>query len=368
MPAGDAMRTGIWRTSRPSSATPPSCDPPPVRTIPAGSMPWPDSRISVAQSSNVSRIRASMIWHISSRLTSGRPPRRASTTLISLVRRRPAGRGAVVDLEFLGDLEARLEPIATSFVTLLPPTGRTLRVERRAVGEQGHVDRAGADVGDRHAELLLGLRRGRPRPTRASSATSSSILTPPAMTHLVRFWTAVAEAVTMWVSTSSRIALISSGSLTPSWPSTMKSRGRTWSTSRFDGIWTARATSVARSMSSRVTSRPWPLTATAPREFWLSTCWPPTADEGAVDLPARTAAPPARRRLAIDWTVCSMLTTTPFFSPVVGTVPLPMIVSPPSRPTSPMSAVTFSCRRRSRPGPLLVPQSRHPSITGSGAG
>ena len=59
----------------------------------------------------------------------------------------------------------------------------------------------------------------------------------------------------MWVSTSSRRALIPSGSLTPSWPSTMKPRRSTWRTSRFDGIETARATSMARLMSSRVTSR-----------------------------------------------------------------------------------------------------------------
>ena len=57
------------------------------------------------------------------------------------------------------------------------------------------------------------------------------------------------------------------GSLTPSWPSTVKSRGRTCRTSRLDGMVTARATSVARSMSSRLTSRAGPLTATVPREF-----------------------------------------------------------------------------------------------------
>ena len=36
-----------------------------------------------------------------------------------------------------------------------------------------------------------------------------------------------------------------------------------------------------------------------------------------------------------------MLTTTPFFSPDDGTVPWPMIVSRPSRLTSPMSAQTL---------------------------
>ena len=85
--------------------------------------------------------------------------------------------------------------------------------------------------------------------------TSSSILTPASWTHLVRFWTAVADADTMWASTSSRSALMPSGSLTPSWPSTVKPRRSTWSTSRLLGIDTALATSMARFTSSRVTSR-----------------------------------------------------------------------------------------------------------------
>ena len=55
------------------------------------------------------------------------------------------------------------------------------------------------------------------------------------------------------------------------------------------------------------------------------------ADEGAVDLPARTAARRCSTASAIEWTVWSMLTTTPFFSPDAGTVPWPMIVSRPSR-------------------------------------
>ena len=56
-----------------------------------------------------------------------------------------------------------------------------------------------------------------------------------------------------------------------------------------DGIDTARATSIARLMSSRVTSRWWAVTATWPVEFRLSTCCAADAHEGAVDLPAREA-------------------------------------------------------------------------------
>ena len=170
--------------------------------------------------------------------------------------------------------------------------------------------------------------------------TSSSILTPARPTHLVRFWTAVAEAETMWASTSSRSALMPSGSLTPSWPSTVNPRRSTWSTSRLFGIETARATSIARLMSSRVTSRWCAVTATWPVELRLSTCWPPTPTK------ARSIFQPERRSArstasAMERTDWSMLTTTPFLSPVVGTVPWPMIVRRPSRLTSPMSAQTF---------------------------
>ncbi len=51
--------------------------------------------------------------------------------------------------------------------------------------------------------------------------TSSSIWTPAELTHLLRFWSEVLAPATMWVSTSSRTALMPSGSLIPSWPSTM---------------------------------------------------------------------------------------------------------------------------------------------------
>ena len=62
----------------------------------------------------------------------------------------------------------------------------------------------------------------------------------------------------------------------PSWPSTMKPRGMTCSSSRFEGTWTALAASVARPTSSRDTSRLCPETATTPRLFWLVMWLPPT--------------------------------------------------------------------------------------------
>src|SRR4029079_9795388 len=108
---------------------------------------------------------------------------------------------------------------------------------------------------------------------------------------------------------------------------------------------TARATSMARLMSSRLTSRWCPVTATCPGELRLSTCWPPTPTKArAIFQPdARVALSTAS---AMDRTVWSMLMTTPFLRPAEGTVPWPMIVSRPSRLTSPMSAQT-----------LLVPTS-----------
>src|SRR6266545_2697091 len=345
MPAGAAIRTGIWRTSRPSSATPPSCAPPPVRTRPAGSMPWPASRIRSRVSSKVSRIRASMIWQTSSRLISRPASSPRTETLIcsssSTVRR------SHVPWRTLSSSAAWrlvLRPIATSLVTLLPPTGSTevWRAEPSANRARSIVP---APMSATATPRSRSVSEATVSDEARALATSSSILTPAATTHLVRFWTAVAEAVTMWTSTPSRIALMPSGSLTPSWSSTLKSRGRTWRTSRFDGIWIARATSVARFTSSRVTSRSWPLTATVPGEFWLSTCWPPTATNArSIFMPDRRSA--CSTAWAIEWTVWSMLTTTPFLRPVAGTVPLPMIVRPPSRRTSPMSAQT-----------LLVPTS-----------
>jgi hypothetical protein len=170
----------------------------------------------------------------------------------------------------------------------------------------------------------------------------------------MRFWTAVCGAVTMWVSTSSRIALMPSGSFTPSWPSTVKPRRSTWSTSRLDGIGIVRACSTARRMSSRLTSRVWAATDTWPFELKLSTWAPPTPTKAlSIFQPdSRSARSTASR---IDRTVCSMLTTAPRLSPADGTVPWPMTVSRPSRPISPISAQT-----------LLVPTSsatRTPSTT-----
>ena len=54
----------------------------------------------------------------------------------------------------------------------------------------------------------------------SGASTSSSISMPARWTHFERFCTLVDEAVTMWVSTSRRTALMPMGSRTPSCPST----------------------------------------------------------------------------------------------------------------------------------------------------
>src|SRR5262249_46652783 len=93
--------------------------------------------------------------------------------------------------------------------------------------------------------------------------------------------------------------------------------------------------------------------ATWPGEFRLSTCWPPT------ETKARSIFQPDRRSArstdsAIERTVWSMLTTTPFFRPDEATVPWPITVIRPSRLTSPIRVQTFDVPTpiAPRPAPL----------------
>ena len=223
--------------------------------IPAGSIPTPAARISFPRSSNVSRIRASMIWQTSRRLTVRPASSPRTDTLMSSSS--PMERRSHVPWRTFNSSATWmlvLSPMATSLVTLAPPTGST----RVWTGEPSwksarSIVPAPMSATATPSSFSVSVRTA--SADASESTTSSSILTPAAATHFDRFWTAVADAVTMWVSTSSRRALIPKGSLTPSWPSTVKPRRSTWRTSRLDGIETARATSIARLMSSRVTSR-----------------------------------------------------------------------------------------------------------------
>src|SRR6266702_4978410 len=58
-----------------------------------------------------------------------------------------------------------------------------------------------------------------------------------------------------------------------------------------------------------------------------------------ISQPAISSASSTAR--CMDWTVDSMLTTTPFFSPREGCEPMPSTSIEPSNPTSPTSATTF---------------------------
>ena len=159
MPAGAATRTGIWSTLRPSSAAPASCEAPPVRMTPAGSIPTPAARISLPQ--QLERLAHARLDDLADLEPADGPPgvlaedRDADLLVVARPPRR--SRGAVADLELLGDLEARLEPDRDVVGDVVAADRQDARVERRALLEEGEVDRAGADVGDRDAQLLLGL-------------------------------------------------------------------------------------------------------------------------------------------------------------------------------------------------------------------
>ena len=125
---------------------------PPVRMTPAGSIPTPAARISLRISSKVSRIRASMIWQTSSRPTVRPASSPRTLTLISSSSADGAQVArAVAHLEFLGHRERGLDPDRDVVGHVVATDRQDPGVERRALLEQGEVDGAGADVGDRDA-------------------------------------------------------------------------------------------------------------------------------------------------------------------------------------------------------------------------
>ena len=115
----------------------------------------------------------------------------------------------------------------------------------------------------------------------------------------------------------------------PSCSSTTKSCGSTWRISRPAGSDTARAASIARRTSSRVTSRFLPATATTPRLLKPLMCGPltPRCTE-PISTPAISSA--SSIDFLIDSTAASRLTTTPRFSPLDSATPMPMMSRPPS--------------------------------------
>src|SRR5687767_5328060 len=137
----------------------------------------------------------------------------------------------------------------------------------------------------------------------------------------------------------------------------------TWRISRVLGIDTSRAASIARTVSSLVTSC-WRLdTATIPREFWVPTCIPeiPTNAERTLRPERRSAASTAA---ATDWTVRSISITTPLRRPSEGACPMPMTSTPPLRPpTSPMSTHTLVVPISIATSTVWSVTARPPSLT-----
>ncbi len=118
----------------------------------------------------------------------------------------------------------------------------------------------------------------------------------------------------------------------------MNSCGNTCRMSWSAGIAIALAESITLSISASVTSLS--LMATTPCEFILR-IWLPAIPANTVCIftPAINSA--SSTALWIDSIVASILTTTPFFIPREGCLPIPITFNLPSLLISPTSATTF---------------------------
>src|SRR5690606_33820515 len=170
------------------------------------------------------------------------------------------------------------------------------------------------------------------------SRITSSTSRPQRRMHFSMFCTAFMAQVTRCTLASRRTPDMPRGSRTPSWLSMTYSWGRVCSTRWSAGMATAWAASSTRSRSALLTSRS--RMATMPWEFRLRMWLParPTKAEW-IRQPAISWASSTARW--IDCTVDSILTTTPFFNPRDGCVPIPTISRSPSGVTSPTRATTL---------------------------
>ena len=247
--------------------------------------------------------------------------------------------GPVADLELLGHLQAGLQDGRDVHRHVVAADRQDTGVERRAVREQGQVDRARPDVGNAHAEVLLGLGQdGLGRGQRAGDElVDLDVGGDHALLEVLDRGGRGGDDVGLDLEPDRAHA---ERVLDPFLAVDDEAPGQ--DVEHFavrrdrDGpghlggpvdVFAADLSIVAAD-------------ATAPREFCDSTFWPPTPTN------ARSIFQPDRRSAcstawAIELIVCSMLTTTPFFRPVAGTVPLPMIVKAPSALTSPIRAQTL---------------------------
>jgi hypothetical protein len=162
----------------------------------------------------------------------------------------------------------------------------------------------------------------------SGSSTRSWTLRPARWMARQMFLAEVTAPVMMCTSASSRTPLIPTGSLMPSWSSTMNSWGMTWMISRSIGIAIALAASTTRSTSAGPISLSLRDTAITPRLLMLR-MWSPAipACTPLTGTPAiRSASSTARW---IEATVFSRSTTTPRRNPSLGALPTPTMLSSP---------------------------------------
>src|SRR5687768_126856 len=226
---------------------------------------------------------------------------------------------------------------AMSFVTWSPATGITA-VWRIAPPEKTAMSVVPPPTSTRQAPSSFSSSVRTANEDASCSSTMSSTSRPQRCTHLTMFWAALSAPVTMCTRASRRTPDMPIGSRMPSCPSMMNSCGRTCRIFWSAGIGTAWAASMTRATSPLATSLS--LIATMPCELRLRTWLPaiPVYTE-RISTPAMSSASSMARWM--DWTVESMLTTTPFLRPREGWEPRPMTSRLPSACISPTSATTF---------------------------
>ena len=107
-------------------------------------------------------------------------------------------------------------------------------------------------------------------------STGSATVMPHRFTTVLRFCRQVMVPVMMWTFTSSRLPVMASGWVMPSWLSTMYSWGKVWKICWSAGKEMVRDPSRTRWMSSRPMMRSRLVTATTPRLLKPRTWHPPT--------------------------------------------------------------------------------------------
>src|SRR6202453_766351 len=174
----------------------------------------------------------------------------------------------------------------------------------------------------------------------SGSRTVSSTRTPARFTAVTIFCVAEPHAVTMCTLASRRWPTIPIAWRMLSCASRKNSCGRTCNTSRSSGSCMPRAASTARRTSSRWMSRGRPTTVIPPRLFTPRTCVPATPiSADSTGTPTMVSASSTARR--IELTARSRFTIWPLRQPFDSAAPKAANFTPPSSPSSPISAQVF---------------------------